>query len=61
MFKRFMVFEYTTYDNAEPFDCVVASYDDKLMAKARAEKLKDKEDPDLGKSCVFDRVDGVLV
>tara|TARA_R110000796_G_C14523774_1_gene431148 strand:+ start:935 stop:1120 length:186 start_codon:yes stop_codon:yes gene_type:complete len=61
MFKRFMVFEYTTYYNVEPFDCVVASYDDKLMAKAHAERLKDKDDPNYGKSCVFDRVNGCLV
>ena len=61
MYRRFMVFEYTTYDNAEPFDCVVASYDDELMAKEHAERLKDKEDPDCGKSCVFDRVNGSLV
>jgi hypothetical protein len=61
MYRRYMVFEWTTYDNAEPFDCVSGSFDSLERARALSESLKDYDDPDCGKSCVFDRVKGELV
>jgi hypothetical protein len=60
MYKQFMVFEWTTYDNVEPFECVAGSFDKIEDARKLAEQLKDKDDPDCGQSCVFDRVNGVM-
>ena len=58
MYRRYMVFEWTTYDNVEPFQCISDSFDRLDDAKKLAESLKDLEDPDCGQSCVFDRIEG---
>ena len=58
MYKRYKVFEWTTYDNVEPFQCIAGSFDKLEDARQMAESLKDLEDPDCGQSCVFDRIEG---
>lgn len=61
MYQRYMVFEWTTYDNVEPFQCIAGSFDNLDQAKTLSDSLKDKEDPDLGQSCVFDRLKGKII
>lgn len=61
MYRRYMVFGYTTYDNEEPFQCVRGTFDDLEVALKVAESLKDKEDPECSRSCVFDRIAGEMI
>lgn len=61
MYRRYMVFEWTTYDNPEPFQCVAGSFDKLGDAMKLSESLKDLEHPDWGQSCVFDRIEGKIV
>ncbi len=59
MFKRYMVFEWSGYDNPDPFDCVRDSFDS-LTDAMKAKTEYDKEA--LGhESCIFDRIEGVFV
>ena len=55
------MFEWTTYDNVEPFQCVHGSDDNPKKAKEVAGSLKDSGDPDCGQSCVFDRIEGKII
>lgn len=55
MFKRYMVFSWDEYDNADPFDCVIFHTDVLEEAKAKA-----KDDDSYG-VCIFDRVNGTNV
>lgn len=61
MYRRYIVFEWTTYDNPSPFECVSGSFDKLGDAMKLSESLKDLEDPDCGQSCVFDRIEGKIV
>lgn len=61
IYKRFMVFTWTTYENTEPFFCVHDSFDDKNEAINTANSIGKYEEDGEKLFCVFDRVDGVFI
>jgi len=58
MYKRYMVFDWSDYDNVGPFDCVYGSFDSIDKAKDFSSSLGDRYESN---SCVFDRVEGKVI
>ena len=54
-FKRYMIFEWDEYDNADPFNCIVESFDNLEDATDLFKRRK------VYGKCIFDRVDGCVV
>lgn len=55
IYKRYMVFEWSEYDNAAPFHHCIDSFDNLDDAKELSQTCDD-----FGK-CIFDRIDGLFV
>lgn len=56
--KRYMVFEWSEYDNPAPFDCLSRTFDDDKEAVEYATKTGEKDDNGNKLYCVFDRITG---
>jgi hypothetical protein len=56
-YKRYMIFEWSDYDNPSPFDCVVASFDDVQEARNYIEDFISHPLNIL----IFDRIEGKSV
>ena len=58
MYKRYMVFSWITYDNAEPFECIDGHTDDLKEARKIRDSALNDVDEDGPFACIFDRVEG---
>jgi hypothetical protein len=54
-YMRYMVFEWSEYDNVAPFECCRNSFDNLEEAKSYLNSIDDE-----GK-CIFDRVEGIFI
>lgn len=61
MYKRYMVFTYSEYDNVSPFECVDSSFDNAKEAIRQAEHVGRYSEDGMKLYCIFDRVDGVFL
>ena len=59
MYKRFMIFEWSDYDNTAPLSCVESSFLLKNVALHYAKKMKHEND--YLNYCVFDRSEGIVI
>jgi len=55
IFKRYMFFKWDEFDNTDPFNCIVDSFDDLKEAIALFEQH------DAYGKCIFDRIEGCMV
>lgn len=58
MYKRYMVFSWTTYDNVEPFQCIDFDTDNLEEAKKARDVAIECADEDGPLACIFDRIEG---
>ena len=61
MYKRYMVFIWTLYDNVEPFQCIAGHADNLSEAEKILDDMIGDVDEDGPFGCIFDRINGIVV
>ena len=57
MYKRYMIFSWSDFDNVSPFECIDGHTDSLSDAKVMYSSILTND----GRACIFDRVDGLVI